>query len=171
MLSWALSGFTSSQTETCQQIHSNSVSLDWAQNLRKFQTYTSQDFRRSDTCRGPIECVNSASCPNFLPYNAKQLLQETILLSRPWALKLQNRNMTTSVQSRNSNCPHLFAACAQSLTVCGILRLQKTLGLYLVFLKPYHINLCSLAASQAYLQSSTAIMSTDLPNRSVLQGT
>ena len=79
-------------------------------------------------------------------------------------LKLQNNTMTTSVRSRNSICLHLFAACAQS---CGISRLHKPL---LVFPKPCHIHLRSLAPPHAYLRSPAAIMSTNLPNLSVPQG-
>ena len=54
--------------------------------------------------------------------------------------------------------------------VCGISRLQKTLGLVLVLPKPRHINLRSLAPPHAYLQSLAAIMSTNLPKLSVPQG-
>ena len=72
--------------------------------------------------------------------------------------------MTTSVRSRNSNCPHLFAACAQSAAS------QDFTSLLLVLPKPCRIHLRSLAPPHAYLRSPAAIMSTNLPNLSVPQG-
>ena len=79
-------------------------------------------------------------------------------------LKLQNNTMTTSVRSRNPNCPHLFAACAQSAAS------QDFTSLLLVFPKPCHIHLRSLAPPHAYLQSLAAIISTNLPKLAVPQG-
>ena len=60
------------------------------------------------------------------------------------------------------SCFKLPTSVCSMRRVCGISRLQKTLGLVLVLPKPCHLDLRSLAPPQAYPRSPAATTSTDL---------
>ena len=81
-----------------------------SQNLRRFQTYQSPPQVHLKTWRWPIECADSASFLHFLPYNSKQLLQEMILLSRPWAWNCKTTVWLQACDLVIQSCLHLFAS-------------------------------------------------------------
>ena len=134
----------------------------------------SQNLRRSQTCQSPPKCISRReggrlNCGlSFVsalpPVQLKTAASRNDPPFKTLGLKLQNNTMTTSVRSRNSICLHLFAACAQSAAS------QDFTSLLLVFPKPCHIHLRSLAPPHAYLQSLAAIISTNLPKLAVSQG-
>ena len=134
----------------------------------------SQNLRRSQTCQSPPKCISRReggrlNCGlSFVsalpPVQLKTAASRNDPPFKTLGLKLQNNTMTTSVRSRNSICLHLFAACAQSAAS------QDFTSLLLVFPKPCHIHLRSLAPPHAYLQSLAAIISTNLPKLAVPQG-
>ena len=165
LLSGRLSDFTSTQSQTVNSELLGFIGFVTESAKVSDLSATPPSARRRNNAGGRL---NAQTQPHFCTSSRTTQSSAVSRNDPPFktlGLKLQNNTtMTTSVRSRNSNCPHLFAACAQSAAS------QDFTSLLLVFPKPCHIHLRSLAPPHAYLQSLAAIISTNLPKLAVPQG-